>query len=196
LDYFKNIKACPYKLDREKLGEEKFEGYEKAKSETALLEKIMRYIPGFRGYKEKELRREADKLLREKMYRVLVETKDGLKETYRGLVEARVTEVWDDIDRLIAKFDRISERINHAEYGYAGFFNVVKVREPDLDRMIKFDLSLLERVEGIKKSVSELKEDTLADKFEKARVKILELHKSIDSFEKIYNQRKEIILGV
>jgi len=119
-----------------------------------------------------------------------------LKETYRRLVEARVTEVWDDTDRLIAKFDRISERINHAEYGYAGFFNVVKVHEPDLDRMIRFDLSLLERVEGIKKSISELKEETLADKFEKARVKILELHKNLDSLEKIYNQRREVILGV
>ncbi|MCP8315332.1 MAG: hypothetical protein H3Z52_06985 [archaeon] len=178
------------------MGEEKFEGYEKAKSQTALLEKIMLFIPGFRGYKEKEIRRESDKLLRDKIYKVLVETKDDLKETYRRLVEARVTEVWDDTDRLIAKFDRISERINHAEYGYAGFFNVVKVREPDLDRMIKFDLSLLERVEGIKKSVSELKEDTLADKFDKARVRTLELHKSVDSFEKIYNQRKEVILGV
>jgi len=178
------------------LGEEKFEGYEKAKSETALLEKIMRYIPGFRGYKEKELRREADKLLREKMYRVLVETKDGLKETYRGLVEARVTEVWDDIDRLIAKFDRISERINHAEYGYAGFFNVVKVNEQDLDRMTEFDLSLLKMVDGIEKSASELKEETLADKFDKARTKTLEIHKNLDLLEKTYNQRKQVILGV
>jgi len=178
------------------LGEEKFEGYEKAKSQTALLEKMMLFIPGFRGYKEKELRRESDKLLRDKIYKVLVETKEDLKETYRRLVEARVTEVWDDTDRLIAKFDRISERINHAEYGYAGFFNVVKVHEPDLDRMIRFDLSLLERVEGIKKSISELKEETLADKFEKARVKILELHKNLDLLEKIYNQRREVILGV
>jgi len=196
LDCFKNIKASLYKSDRENLGEEKFEGYEKAKSQTALLEKMMLFIPGFRGYKEKELRRESDKLLRDKIYKVLVETKEDLKETYRRLVEARVTEVWDDTDRLIAKFDRISERINHAEYGYAGFFNVVKVHEPDLDRMIRFDLSLLERVEGIKKSISELKEETLADKFEKARVKILELHKNLDSLEKIYNQRREVILGV
>jgi len=178
------------------LGEEKSEGYEKAKSETALLEKIMRYIPGFRGYKEKELRREADKLLREKAYKVLEETKDDLKETYRMLVEAQVTEVWDDIDRLIAKFDRISERINHAEYGYAGFFNVVKVNEQDLDRMTEFDLSLLKMVEGIEKSASELKEETLADKFDKARTKILEIHKNLDLLEKTYNQRKQVILGV
>ncbi|NWG08719.1 MAG: hypothetical protein HXX80_00115 [Nitrososphaerales archaeon] len=174
---------------------EKFEGYEKAKSDTALLEKMMLFIPGFRGYKEKELRRESDKLLREKVYKALLEIRNDLKEVYRKLVEARVTEAWDDTDRLIAKFDRMSSRIDHAEYGYAGFFNVVKVREQDLDRMIKFDSSLLEMVEEIRGSASKLKDETLADRFDKARTSILELHKSVDSFEKIYNQRREVILG-
>ena len=174
------------------MGEEKFKGYEKAK--TALLEKIMLFIPGFRGYKEKELRRESDRLLRDKIYKTLIEAKEDLKETYRRLVEARVTEAWDDTDRLIAKFDRVSERINHAEYGYSGFFDMVKVHEQDLDRMINFDLSLLEKVEDIKKSISELKEETLSDKFDKARSKILEIHKNLDALEKLYNQRKEAIL--
>ncbi|MGQ9719256.1 MAG: hypothetical protein ACUVWK_05410 [Nitrososphaerales archaeon] len=173
---------------------EKFEGYEKAKSDTALLEKMMLFIPGFRGYKEKELRRESDKLLREKVYKALLEIRDDLKEVYRKLVEAHVTEVWDDTDRLIAKFDRVSSRINHAEYGYAGFFNVAKVREQDLDRMIKFDSSLLGMVEEMRGYASKLKDETVADRFDKARASTLELHKSVDSFEKIYNQRREVIL--
>ena len=33
----------------------------KVKRERGLLEKIMSYIPGYRGYKEKELRRESDR---------------------------------------------------------------------------------------------------------------------------------------
>ncbi|MGB9842126.1 MAG: hypothetical protein ACPLKZ_05305, partial [Candidatus Bathyarchaeales archaeon] len=37
---------------------------EKIKGERTLLEKIMSYIPGYSGYKEKELRRESDRLVR------------------------------------------------------------------------------------------------------------------------------------
>ena len=43
----------------------------KVESEKALLEKISLAIPGFRGYKLKEMRREADKLIRDRIYRRL-----------------------------------------------------------------------------------------------------------------------------
>jgi hypothetical protein len=36
----------------------------KIKEERTLTEKIIGYIPGYRGYKEKELRRESDRLVR------------------------------------------------------------------------------------------------------------------------------------
>ena len=41
-----------------------------------------------------------------------------------------------DIDRLVAKMDRITEKVNHASYGYSGFFDIVKIKEENLDRMI------------------------------------------------------------
>lgn len=37
---------------------------EKVRGEMALLEKIMSYILGYRGYKERELRGESDRLVR------------------------------------------------------------------------------------------------------------------------------------
>jgi hypothetical protein len=38
--------------------------YAQAKSQMRLSERIAAALPGFRGYKEKELRRESDKLIR------------------------------------------------------------------------------------------------------------------------------------
>ena len=51
-----------------------------------------------------------------------------------------------DIDRLVAKMDRITEKVNHASYGYSGFFDIVKIKEENLDRMIAFDNQLLDSV--------------------------------------------------
>src|SRR2546428_5023330 len=42
--------------------------YQSGRSQTGLLEKIELFLPGFRGYKEKELRRESDKLVRNQIY--------------------------------------------------------------------------------------------------------------------------------
>jgi len=47
---------------------EKKELYEKAREEMRISERILSEIPGFGGYKEKELRRETDKLIRNHAY--------------------------------------------------------------------------------------------------------------------------------
>ncbi len=42
--------------------------YAQSKSQMRLSERIAAALPGFRGYKEKELRRESDKLIRNNLY--------------------------------------------------------------------------------------------------------------------------------
>jgi len=65
--------------------------YARSKTQTGLLEKIELIIPGFRGYKEKELRRESDKLVRNQIYQRLYEAEALVKDTYRDLVNQELT---------------------------------------------------------------------------------------------------------
>jgi hypothetical protein len=51
--------------------------YAQAKGQMRLSERIEAFLPGFRGYKEKELRRESDKLLRNHIYMKLTHAKDN-----------------------------------------------------------------------------------------------------------------------
>jgi hypothetical protein len=111
--------------------------FERAKGQTSLQEKIELLIPGFRGYKEKEMRRESDKLIRNQIYQKLSDAESSAKDTYRALVNQGANDTWDDTDHLLARLDRVVERVNHSEYGYAGFFDIAKVKEPYLDRMIQ-----------------------------------------------------------
>ncbi|MEM2373418.1 MAG: hypothetical protein QXI11_03150, partial [Thermoproteota archaeon] len=55
----------------------------KYEEERGLSEKIASYIPGYRGYKQKEVRREADKLLRGFMVRKLEATRSNLKNVVK-----------------------------------------------------------------------------------------------------------------
>jgi len=75
------------------------------------------------------LRRESDKLIRNHLYRRLSEAKTDLKDVFQKLSDRRLFEVLTDVDRLVARFDRVAAKIDHASYGYAGFFNIVKVEE-------------------------------------------------------------------
>ncbi|RLG98803.1 hypothetical protein DRO19_04030 [Candidatus Bathyarchaeota archaeon] len=170
--------------------------YEKVKGEMRLSERILAELPGFRGYKEKEIRRESDKMIRNHLYRKLNQAKEDLRRVFQKLSDYRRYEFLTDMDRLMARIDRIAEKINHASYGYTGFFDAVKVEEPDLDRMIKFDAELLDDVEEIVKASSAFKADIEASKFDAAKKHIEKVGGLIETLEKTFDERREAILGV
>ncbi len=170
--------------------------FDRVKSQTGILEKIELLVPGFHGYKEKEMRRESDKLIRNQIYQKLSDAEAQAKDIYRALVNQGANDTWDDTDHLLARLDRIMERINHSEYGYAGFFDSTKVKEPDLDRMMGYDMQLIQMADNVTTSIRSLKDILDNDRLQEAKGKVSEAMKVVDALENAYNGRKQIIVGV
>ena len=175
---------------------EKKDLYAEAKKQMRLGERIVAAIPGFRGYKEKELRRESDKLIRNHLYLKLSKAKNDLKTIFQKLSDRRYFDVLTDMDRLVAKFDRVTAKIDHVSYGYAGFFNIVKVEEANLDSMIDFDNKLVDDVEKIVDHVENLKTQVVKQENVKAKEPIRLLVETLEALEKTFDKRGEVILGV
>jgi len=170
--------------------------HEKAREEMALLERILAELPGFKGYKEKEMRRETDKLVRNSLYRKLSQARNDLKEVFQQLSERRLHEVLTETDHLIMRFDRVAEKINHASYGYAGFFNILKIQEGKLDEMIAFDSRLVGHAKEILDETTIFKGEVMKNKLERVREHIQKLRSSLESLEEKFDEREETILGV
>jgi hypothetical protein len=175
---------------------EKKDVYEKAKSQMRLSERILAAIPGFHGYKEKELRRESDRLIRDHLYRKLSTAESDVKGIFQKLSDRRAFDVLTDMDRLVAKFDRVTEKVNHASYGYTGFFDVVKVEEESLDRMIDFDSNLIDDVDKIIEEVATFKGEVAQQDLKNARDRVQHLGETLEAFEEAFDKRQEVILGV
>ena len=126
------------------------------------LEKLGDKIPGYSGYVAKERRRDVDKMHREHLAERLRAAKQPLTDVMRELSSSgRLFEV-GPVDRVLKKLDQVENRIRFASYGYAGFFDEVKIEEPQLDLIYRFDLSLIEKVEEFERLARELgsKSDT------------------------------------
>jgi hypothetical protein len=167
-----------------------------AKSQMRLSERIAAALPGFRGYKEKELRRESDKLVRNNLYLKLTKGKDNVKSISQKIADKRYMDVLTDIDRLNAKMDRITEKVNHASYGYAGFYDIVKIKEENLDRMITFDNQLLDEVNALTASIEELKIQLLSNNFANLKDKIQTIVDKYELLEDTFDKREQVMLGV
>ncbi|UCF45426.1 MAG: hypothetical protein JSW44_01990 [Candidatus Bathyarchaeota archaeon] len=175
---------------------EKKDLYAEAKKQMRLGERIVAAIPGFRGYKEKELRRESDKLIRNHLYLKLSKVKNDLKTVFQKLSDRRYIDVLTNMDRLVAKFDRIAAKVDHASYGYSGFFNIVKIKEENLDRMIAFDNQLVNAAEGLAADVGAFKAEIKKGETKNANEKIQNISNKIETFEETFDSRQEVILGV
>jgi hypothetical protein len=130
--------------------------YEQIKGERGRIESFLGKIPGYKGYKEKEMRREADKLLRDVLARRLEEQWRRLPDIQKQLLSSAQIQWLDDIEGATMKLQRFIDRLKTATYGYAGFFDAARVKEEELDQLYNFDLALDEQVDEITAAIDGL----------------------------------------
>ena len=169
---------------------------EKIQASEKPLERLMLNLPGFRGYKLREQRREADRIVRDHIFRALEQSRDDLTTCFQALNDAKATELVEPMNRLIAKLDRVAEKINRASYGYSGFFDAIKVEEPELDNMLAYDAQLMDLARKIGDAATSFKADLTQGKLENARTSQATLDSTIGNLESAFDQRKGIIEGV
>ena len=111
------------------------------------LEKAIRIIPGYKGYKAKEERRDNDALFRSmlaaKLEGLLAIAVDGLA----GLKGPAALDAASGFGRLTKKLELAADKVRFAARGYRGWFDMHKVKEDELDKLYEFDCSLTEDVE-------------------------------------------------
>jgi hypothetical protein len=156
------------------------------------LEKLVKKVPGYKGYKEKELRREADKLLRIEVAGKLDDQRKRLSNLQVQLVSQAQIEFVDDMERAIMKLQILVDRIKTASYGYAGLFDAVKVKEEQLDALYEFDNRMLDFVDDVASGVDQVSSAITAK--EGVGVAIAELVVSLEEANLTFGHRHEAIL--
>lgn len=155
------------------------------------IERLSSKIPGYSGYVDRERRRDIDKLHREHLADRLRGLKTPLSDVVRELTNnGRLFEV-GPVDAAIKKLDHLENRVRFASYGYAGFFDVVKIEEAQLDSIYKFDLALVEHVDKIEAKLSELK--TKAGTSDGLKGATGELTAEIDQAGRVFDERYKAI---
>lgn len=158
-----------------------------------LIGKIRNFLSGFIGYFDRENRREADKLLRTTIALRYEKLWSRLSELQRQLVADKQLEWVDDLEAAAVKMRTFIDRIKSASYGYAGFFDAVRINSEELERVYTFDIALLENVETLSNAIDNIEASIGTDGLPAAiRHLVGKSQEVIDT----YNQRDEVILSV
>ena len=167
-------------------------GYEEAKGQRNVLERLGEKIPGFRGFQDRELRRDVDRLQREHLAGELGRLKAALRDKARTYTDAGQIAMLSGFDRLDRQVDGLSQAIRFADYGASGLFDAVKIGEPELERLYQFDLSVLADLEGLAADVAALP----APGPESPAAALDRVQQRVRALGEMWRQRELIISGV
>jgi hypothetical protein len=129
-------------------------GYEQAKANRNALEKLGEKIPGYRGFQDRELRRDVDKLQREHLAAEIGRLKGAVRDKARSYTDAGQIGALNGFDRAERQLDGLAQTVRFADYGASGIFDAVKVGEAELQRLYEFDLSVLEDLAGLEAEIA------------------------------------------
>jgi len=164
------------------------ETIEKVKDKQGILAKIQNVF-GL-GYATKEDLRELDKKLRDLYYADFKSLRHRWEELYLAALNAG--SATDDFKKVIQIMDRVAEKVNRADYGYAGLMDRKgHIRETEIAHVFNYDKALSDDVQSIVNAVNELYNDSQADKWADAAAKARNIKSLILGFESKWDGREK-----
>jgi hypothetical protein len=166
---------------------------ESAKQQMGAVERLLKGLPGIGGYVDKELRRDADKRVRESIAQELERSKAALMDAQNALLKGGGLALMDDVDEAVVKLGTLTDRIKTAAYGYAGLFDPVRIKEAQLDALYRFDTALAQQVGSVNAAIAALTQ--AIDERGNVAAAAAALTKTITAMSQLFDRRKEAIVA-
>lgn len=158
----------------------------------SVFERLVGSIPGYKGYKERELRREADKLLRTHLAGRFDEQRRRLVDVMAQLTNSgRLAETLP-LERANLRLQLLIDRLRTAAHGYAGLFDAVKIEQAELDALYEFDSTLAGGVDRLSELIGSIA--ALAGKGENTSAEANALLHVLQELNDTFGRRMEAIV--
>jgi len=139
------------------------------KRETNIFDKIGTLIPAYKGYQERDSRRECDRQLKEKITTKLSET----EKTLNSLNESSELSNLSEIEKIRKKINNLKDLIKYAPYGASSFFSDSSIKNDELENIYQMDMDILDASENLQKT-------TILNDLAKIKTYTLSLESSIN----------------
>lgn len=166
--------------------------YDEVNSDLDPLKKILGKIPGFKGYVERQKRRDADKLLRETVAARFEEQWQRISSIQREFISSGDISWIDDLEASAIKLRTFADRVRRATRGYSGLFDAVMINEEELAQLYTFDARLLDLSEEVGRAIDNIQASVGTDGLPAS---IRNLNTAAQQCIETFNRREEVFMG-
>jgi hypothetical protein len=165
------------------------ETIEKVKQKQGIFSKIQNFFT--LGYGTKEDLRELDRKLRDLYYIDLRDMRHAWEDLYLSAIDAGVAKS-RDYKKVIQVLDRITEKVRHADYGYAGLFDRKgHVRENELARIFNYDRDFSNDLDSLNNAVDKTRSEIEMENWEAVSAEVKNVKNLLLAFEDKWNEREK-----
>jgi predicted ribosome quality control (RQC) complex YloA/Tae2 family protein len=113
--------------------------YNQIMNDKDSLEQLMMRIPGFKGYLDREARRDADRIVRDHLAGLLAERIQRLARIETQLLDQGGLAYMSKTSSVKTRLQTYHDRVKAAAPGYSGFFEAIKIESAELEMIYNFD---------------------------------------------------------
>ena len=164
--------------------------FQKVTSSMDIFKKIASKIPGFKGYVERQNRRDSDKLIRDTIYRRFRELEGRVSDLQVEFINQGEISHTNDLEKAALRLRTFADRVRTAPRGYSSLFEAVKINEPELAKIYEFDALLLDKADEIGRAIDNIQASVGTDGLPAA---IRNLQTQSKECIKAYDRRQEVL---
>ena len=151
-------------------------------------------LPVIGDYQDKERRREVDRRLREAIAISLESARKKVIEIERLLLnKGKLTDL-PYVDVAANRLQTLIDRIHFAPSGYAGFFDMETIREPELEKLHQFDERIAASIPQIDSEIDAMRQ--VIEAGDDYSQNLTALIKELDDLSDRLDHRKEAIRAI
>jgi hypothetical protein len=106
-------------------------------------------IPGYKGYAEREGRRNCDKILRDSIVNQLIECEKILYSQISDAIKKKDKLKMREIEEYRKQTNTLISKVKFAPYGATSFFSDNQIKEDELFSIYQYDFELAENVKRL-----------------------------------------------
>ncbi len=136
--------------------------------------------------------REFDKQLRDYYFIDFKALRHKWEEIYLAALESGQTVAGGNLKKILQVLDRVGEKVNRADYGYAGLWDRKgSIREKKLAHIFDYDKALDKTLQELVEVVEEMYQASEAENWDGLKTRVKNVKSLILGFESKWNEREK-----
>ncbi len=164
--------------------------FQKVTSSMDIFKKIAGKIPGFKGYVERQNRRDSDKLMRDTIYHRFRELEGRVSDLQVEFINQGEIKYTNDLEKAALRLRTFADRVRTAPRGYSSLFEAIKINEAELAKLYDYDATMLDKAEDVGRAIDNIQASVGTDGLPAA---IRNLQTVSKECIKVYDRRQEVV---